>query len=44
MSCSNSEESCPSSHFFLWALFLVVGVAVIASLPEMKRYIRISTM
>jgi len=45
MSCSHSEESsCRSSHFFLWCLFLAVGVALIASLPEMKRYIRISTM
>jgi len=33
MSCSNSDESsCGSSHFF------------IASLPEIKRYIKISSM
>jgi len=45
MSCSNSDESsCGSSHFFLWILFLAAGVFVIASLPEIKRYIKISSM
>jgi hypothetical protein len=44
MSCS-SEKCCPGfSRFFLFLLALVVGGFVVASLPEIKRYIKISTM
>jgi len=45
MSCSNSEESsCCGGRFFMFVLLLAVGAVVLASLPEIKRYIRISTM
>ena len=49
MSCrSESSESdrCLGhvARLFLWLLLLVVGGFVLASLPEMKRYIKISSM
>jgi hypothetical protein len=45
MSCCNIEESsCRSSHFFKLILLLAIGAFVIASLPEIKRYVKLSTM
>jgi hypothetical protein len=45
MSCCASENCCRRSVSFLfWAVALAAGVAVVASLPEIKRYIKISSM
>jgi len=46
MSCSKSNASCGggSLHFIGWVILLVFGGFVIASLPEIKRYIKISSM
>jgi hypothetical protein len=45
MSCRDNEDSCcRGSHFFMWVVLLAAGAVVIASLPEIKRYIKISSM
>jgi hypothetical protein len=44
MSCCKSDQSCCRGSFFFWALLLAVGAVVIANIPEIKRYIKISTM
>jgi len=45
MSCSNSDASnCRGSHLFGWLLLLAAGTVVIASLPEIRRYIKMSMM
>jgi hypothetical protein len=45
MACSCSENACRNSvRFFGWVIAAALGVVVIASLPELKRYIKISTM
>ena len=45
MFCSKSDKSCGgSAHPLLWLFLLVIGGFVLASLPELKRYIKISTM
>jgi hypothetical protein len=45
MSCDNSDESCcRGSHVLFWITLLLAGAFVVASLPEIKRYVRITTM
>jgi hypothetical protein len=45
MSCCSSEDACRKSvRFFFLALAIGAGVVVLASLPELKRYIKISSM
>lgn len=44
MSCSKSDQSCCRGSFFLWALLVVFGAVLVANLPEIKRYIKISSM
>lgn len=45
MSCYKSEESsCKGPGFMTVLLLLLAGAVFLASLPEIKRYIRISTM
>jgi hypothetical protein len=45
MSCDKSDESCcKGPPFLFWVTLFVAGAFVVASLPEIKRYIRISTM
>ena len=45
MSCCNSDKSsCRFFNFIFCVLLLATGVFVIASLPGIKRYVRISTM
>jgi hypothetical protein len=45
MSCSCSEDACRKSVKFIGLLAaLTIGVVVLASLPELKRYIKISSM
>jgi hypothetical protein len=42
----NSKDACEVKvlHVFGWLLIAAVGVVVVASLPELKRYIKISNM
>jgi len=44
--CSQSNESCgfKSHHLFLCLFSLAVGAVVILSLPEIRRYVRLSSM
>jgi hypothetical protein len=45
MSCCSSEGTCQRTvRFLFWTIALAAGVAVVASLPEIKRYIKISSM
>ena len=45
MSCCDSNgSSCRGTHLFGWLLLLVAGAVVVASLPEIKRYIKMSMM
>jgi len=44
MSCNSNGSSCGGSHLFGWLLLLAAGTVVIASLPEIKRYIKMSMM
>lgn len=45
MSCCRSEDSCRRTVSFLfWAATLAAGIVVVASLPELRRYIKISSM
>jgi hypothetical protein len=45
MSCSCSEDACRKSvKFFFLAVALAVAGVFLASLPELKRYIKISSM
>ena len=45
MSCSSSENCCRGTTRLIFTLLaLLVGGFVLASLPELKRYIKISTM
>lgn len=45
MSCCCSENACRKTVSFLgWTVLLVAGVAVVSMLPEIKRYIKISSM
>ena len=44
MSCSKSDKSCCGGSFLFWALMVAVGAVVVANLPEIKRYIKISSM
>jgi hypothetical protein len=46
MSCCCSDEgACVKTVRFIgWSLVIAAGVAVVAMLPEIKRYIKISSM
>ena len=44
MFCCKSKDSSSSFSLLGWIFLLVVGGFVVASLPEIKRYIKISTM
>jgi hypothetical protein len=45
MSCCSSEDGCRKTvRFLFWAVALAAGVVVVASLPELKRYVKISSM
>lgn len=44
MSCCKSDESCCRGRFFMLVLLLALGALFVASLPEIKRYIKLSTM
>jgi hypothetical protein len=45
MSCCCSEGTCQKTvRFLFWVVAIAAGAAVVASLPEIKRYIKISSM
>jgi hypothetical protein len=46
MFCRNSRETLElkALHAFGWLFLLAVGFVVVASLPELKRYVKISSM
>jgi hypothetical protein len=45
MSCDCSEQACRKTVCFLgWFVAIAAGVAVVSMLPEIKRYIKISSM
>lgn len=44
MSCCNSNGSSCRGSLFGWLLLLAAGAIFVASLPEIKRYIKMSTM
>jgi hypothetical protein len=49
MSCCESQSQADeclgrTTRFFGWLLLLAVGGFILASLPEVKRYIKISSM
>ena len=44
MSCCKSNTSCCRGSFFFWALLVAICAVVIANVPEIKRYIKISSM
>jgi hypothetical protein len=45
MSCSCSENACRKTFAFLgWIVLAMAGVAIVSMLPEIKRYIKMSSM
>jgi hypothetical protein len=42
--CKNEQNSCSGGRLFIWVLLLAAGAVVIACVPEIKRYIKISNM
>jgi hypothetical protein len=44
MSCEKSNNSCCGGSFLFWALVIAAGALVVANIPEIKRYIKISSM
>ncbi len=45
MSCGKSDQSCcKGSHLLGWLFLFAAGAVFVACLPEIKRYIKISSM
>jgi len=44
MSRASDKATVKAVHIFLWALAIAAGSVFVLSLPELKRYIKISSM